>query len=78
MLANQITLTLSPELDRRLDQLAKAAGHTKPDYALAVLAEYAADQDDVLIAEERLANLRAGKSEASPLADVLRRHGLAD
>lgn len=73
-----LVLNLPSEVDRRLERLARAAGLSKYDYVVDALSEHVADQDDVLLAEERLANLRAGRSTSISLEELMKRHGMAD
>jgi RHH-type rel operon transcriptional repressor/antitoxin RelB len=73
-----LALRLPPEIERRLDQLAKATGRSKSYYAREAIVEYLGDLEDIYLAERRLENLRAGRSDTVPLEAVIKRHGLAD
>jgi RHH-type transcriptional regulator, rel operon repressor / antitoxin RelB len=71
-----LAIRLPPEIETRLDALAKATGRTKTFYAREAILEHLADLEDIYLAEQRLVALRAGKTKAIPLQAVLKRHGL--
>lgn len=49
-----LAVELPPELDHRLDELARKTGRTKSYYAHQAIAEYIEDLEDIALAEERL------------------------
>lgn len=49
-----LALRLPPELEQRLDDLARKTGRTKSFYAREAIAEYIADLEDAYLAEHRL------------------------
>jgi RHH-type transcriptional regulator, rel operon repressor / antitoxin RelB len=69
-----LALRLPPELEERLSNLAKRTGRTKSYYAKLAIEEFLEDQEDYLIAMERLQN----KLPAIPLDEVVRLLGLED
>lgn len=71
-----IAIELPPEIESRLDVLAKATGKTKGACARDVIAEYLDDMDDAHIAEQIAERIRRGDEEAVPLAQVMKRYGL--
>jgi len=73
-----LALRLPPEIEVRLDALAKRTGRSKSYYAREAILQHLDDLEDIYLAEQRLTDLRAGRSDATPLADVMRRHGLGD
>lgn len=73
-----LAIRLPAEVERRLDALAKATGRTKTFYAREAILEHLDDLEDLYLAEQRLIDARAGKTEAVPLEDVMKRYGLAD
>jgi RHH-type rel operon transcriptional repressor/antitoxin RelB len=73
-----LAIQLPPELEERLDRLARATGRSKSDHAREAIAEYIGDLEDAQLAEQRLQDLRAGRSETIPLEDVMKRYGMAD
>jgi RHH-type transcriptional regulator, rel operon repressor / antitoxin RelB len=73
-----LALRLSPEIEARLDELAKRTGRTKSFYAREAIHRHLDDLEDLYLAESRLEDLRNGRSESIPLSDLLRRHGVED
>ncbi len=73
-----LALRLPPEIEARLDALAKRTGRTKSYYAREAILEHLDNLEDIYLAEKRLTDLRAGRSESIPLAEVMKRHGLGD
>ena len=66
-----IALDLPPELEQRLDALGKATGRGKT-----AIAEYLGDLEDFYLAETKSRDIREGRSQTKPLADVMRKYGL--
>lgn len=73
-----LAIRLPPEIERRLDALARKTGRTKTYYAREAILEYLGDLEDVHLAERRYAAFLAGKVRTSSLEDVERELGLAD
>ena len=73
-----LAIRLPPDLEDRLDKLAKKTGRTKTYYARAAIVEYLGDLEDIHLAEKRYAALVAGKSKTMSLDEVERKLGLAD
>jgi RHH-type rel operon transcriptional repressor/antitoxin RelB len=73
-----LALRLPPEIEKRLDALAKLTGRSKSYYAREAILEHLDNLEDIYLAEQRLTDLRRGRSETTPLADVMKRHGLGD
>ena len=73
-----LAIRLPAEVESRLDALAKATGRTKTFYAREAILEHLDNLEDLYLAEQRLIDARAGKTEAVPLEDVMKRYGLAD
>jgi RHH-type transcriptional regulator, rel operon repressor / antitoxin RelB len=73
-----LALRLPPEIEARLDELAKRTGRTKSFYAREAILSHLDDLEDVYLAENRLNDLREGRSESIPLSDLLRNHGVED
>jgi RHH-type rel operon transcriptional repressor/antitoxin RelB len=73
-----LSIRLSPEVEQRLETLAKETHRPKSFYVREALERSLEDIEDIYLAEKRLEDLRAGKSQAHSLADVERDLGLAD
>lgn len=50
-----ITIDLSPEVARRLERLARERGRPKDEFVREALLQFLADQEDLELASERLA-----------------------
>ena len=73
-----LVIRLPPEIEERLEALAQATGRTKTFYAREAILEHLDDLEDLYLAEQRLIDIRAGRSKTIPLEEVMRRHGLED
>ena len=73
-----LAIQLPDDIEQRLDALAKATGRSKESYLQEAIVEYLADLEDFYLAEQRLADIRAGRAGAATLAEVERDLGLAD
>jgi RHH-type transcriptional regulator, rel operon repressor / antitoxin RelB len=71
-----LALRLPPEIEARLAELAKRTGRTKSFYAREAILNHLDDLEDLYLAENRLNDLREGRSGTIPLNDLLRRHGV--
>ena len=73
-----LALRLPPELEKRLDDLAKRTGRTKSFYAREAIAEHIGDLEDLYVAEKRYEDVLAGRSKTYSLEEVERELGLED
>ncbi|MEJ7137778.1 type II toxin-antitoxin system RelB family antitoxin [Amphibiibacter pelophylacis] len=73
-----MSLRLPGDVEARLKKLADLTGRSKTYYATEAICEHIEDLEDYYLAEQRLADIRAGRTETVPLEDVLREYGLAD
>ena len=71
-----LAIRLPAEIEKRLDALAKSTGRTKTFYAREAIIEHLGDLEDLYIAEQRLADLRAGRSSTVPLEKVMKQYGV--
>ena len=71
-----VTLHLPDDIARRLQQLAERTGRSRTFYMIEAIREHLDDLEDLYLAEQRLTDLRAGKSTTVPLVEVMKRHGL--
>ncbi|MGA0588074.1 type II toxin-antitoxin system RelB family antitoxin [Dyella sp. KRB-257] len=73
-----LAIRLPEAIELRLEALAKATGRTKTYYAREAIVEHIDDLEDLYLAEQELLKVRAGRSKTVPLADVMKKYGLAD
>ncbi len=71
-----LAIRLPAEVGSRLEALARASGRTKTFYGREAILEYLDDLEDYYLAEQRLADIRAGKTQTVPIEDVIKRYGL--
>ena len=73
-----LAIRLPEEIEKRLDALAKATGRTKSFYAREAILEHLDDLEDIYLAEQELADIRAGRVKTVPLEEVMKDLGLVD
>jgi RHH-type transcriptional regulator, rel operon repressor / antitoxin RelB len=73
-----LALTLAPDIENRLDHIARLTGRSKADLAQEAIAAHIDDLEDGWVAKERLSRLDRGESDTVSLADVMTRYGLPD
>ena len=73
-----LALRLPPEIEKRLDDLARRTGRSKSFYAREAILEHLDNLEDVYLAAQRLEDLRAGRSRTYTLDEVERDLGLED
>lgn len=73
-----LAIRLPAELKSRLEALAQATGRTKTFYVREAIIEHLGDLEDLYLAEQRLIDIRAGRSRTHTLEEVERDLGLAD
>jgi RHH-type rel operon transcriptional repressor/antitoxin RelB len=71
-----IAIRLPPDVEARLDHLAKSTGRTKTFYVREAIIEHLGDLEDLYLAEHELQAIRAGQSQTVPLQDVMQRYGM--
>ncbi len=73
-----VSLRLPDEVFNRLDELSKLTGRSKTFYMIKAITDHIEDLEDVYLAEQRLLDVRAGKSKTYTLDEVERNLGLVD
>ena len=71
-----VALRLPDEVSQRLQRLADLTGRSKTFYMIEAIKQHLDDLEDLYLAEQRLIDMRAGKSETVPLEEVMKRYGL--
>lgn len=73
-----ISLRLPADIEERLDRLAALTGRSKTYYATEAICEHLEDLEDLYVAEQRMIEIRAGRTETLALDEVAAAHGLED
>ena len=73
-----LAIRLPSDIEERLERLAKATGRTKTYYAREAILEHLDDLEELYLAEQRLSDNRAGRSQTYTLEEVERELGLED
>ena len=71
-----VSFRLPPDISSRLDSLAQMTGRSKTFYMIEAIREHLDDMEDLYLAEQRLIDIRAGRSHSTPLEEVMKRYGL--
>ena len=71
-----VALRLPDEVAQRLNRLADRTGRSKTFYMIEAIREHLDDLEDLYLAEQRLIDIQAGKSQIVPLEEVLELYGL--
>lgn len=71
-----VALRLPDEVAQRLKWLADRTGRSKTFYMIEAIREHLDDLEDLYLAEQRLIDIQAGKSQSVPLEEVIERYGL--
>ena len=71
-----VSLRLPDDISQRLQELANLTGRSKTFYMIEAIREHLDDLEDLYLAEQRLIDIRAGKSECVPLEEVMTHYGL--
>lgn len=71
------SIRLDPAIEQRLDHLAVSTGRTKAYYLRELIVQGLDDLEDLYLAERELQDIRAGRAKTTPLAEVMKRHGMA-
>ncbi|MBN9133942.1 MAG: ribbon-helix-helix protein, CopG family [Nitrosospira multiformis] len=73
-----LSIRLPSDLEARLKNLAAKTGRTKSYYITEAIREHLDDLEDVYLAEQRLADIRSGKTRAARIEEVTKRYGVED
>ena len=73
-----VSVRLPDDVSTRLQDLAQLTGRSKTFYIIEAIREHLDDLEDLYIAEQRLIEIRAGRSKTYTLEEVERSLGLAD
>jgi RHH-type rel operon transcriptional repressor/antitoxin RelB len=70
------SIRLDPAIEQRLENLAAQTGRSKAYYLRELVTDGLEDLEDLYLAEQRLIDIRAGRSDAVALEEVMKRYGL--
>ncbi|MCC2682953.1 MAG: RelB protein [Nitrosospira multiformis] len=73
-----LSIRLPSDLEARLKNLAARTGRTKSYYITEAIPEHLDDLEDLYLAEQRLADIRSGKTQAVRIEEVMKRYGVED
>lgn len=73
-----VSIRLPDDVSTRLQDLAQLTGRSKTFYMIEAICEHLDDLEDLYLAEQRLIEIRAGRSQTYSLEEVERSLGLAD
>ena len=73
-----VALRLPDEVSQRLQRLADRTGRSRTFYMIEAIREHLDDLEGLYLTEQRLIDIRAGKSQTVPLEDVMKRYGVDD
>ncbi len=71
-----VSLRLPDDIQNRLQRLAQLTGRSKSSYMIEAIREHLDDLEDLYLAEQRLVDIRSGKTQTIPMEDVMKRYGL--
>lgn len=72
------SIRLLPELEKRLDTLARQTGRTKAYYLREIVENGIAEMEDYYLAAATLERIRKGQEDVFPAKDVRKELGLVD
>jgi RHH-type transcriptional regulator, rel operon repressor / antitoxin RelB len=70
------SIRLPLEIETRLEFLAIKTGRTKSFYVKEAIIEHLDEIEDIYLSEQRLEDIRAGKTQTIPLQDVMKRYDM--
>ena len=70
------SIRLPHEIENRLEKLAVQTGRSKSFYVKEAILEHLGDIEDVYLAEKRLEDIRAGRTQTIPLQEVMKKYGM--
>ncbi len=73
-----LALRLPPEIEDRLEALAKRTGRSKSFYARQAILEHLDDLEDIYLAESRMKQLAEGRSSTVSIAELVAKYELED
>ena len=73
-----VSIRLPDEISRRLQDIAAKTGRSKTFYMIEAIREHIEDLEDMYLAEQRLTEIKAGRTKTMPLEEIAKRYGLGN
>ncbi len=70
------SIRLPHEIENRLEKLSLQTWRSKSFYVKEAILEHLDDIEDVYLAEKRLEDIRAGRTQTIPLQKVMKKYGM--
>lgn len=70
------SIRLPHEIENRLKKLSTQTGRSKSFYVKEAILEHLDDIEDIYLAEKRLEDIRAGRTQTIPLQEVMKKYGM--
>lgn len=70
------SIRLPHEIENRLEKLSLKTGRSKSFYVKEAILEHLDDIEDVYLAEKRLEDIRAGRTQTIPLQKIMKKYGM--
>lgn len=70
------SIRLPHEIENRLEKLSLQTGRSKSFYVKEAILEHLDDIEDVYLAEKRLEDIRAGRTQTIPLQKIMKKYGM--
>ena len=71
-----VSVRLPEEISDRLQNLAEKTGRSKTFYMIEAIQEHLDDLEDLYLAEQRLADIKVGRTKTIPLDEIVKRYGV--
>ena len=71
-----VSIRLPEEISHRLQKLAEKTGRSKTFYMIEAIHEHLNDLEDLYLAEQRLGDIKAGRTKTIPLDEIVKRYGV--
>ena len=72
-----LAVRLPKDIETRLEVLAERTGRTKTFYVREAILDHLEDLEDAYLAEQTLAEIRAGKQKTIPLEELAAEYGIS-
>ena len=71
-----VSLPHPEDITTRLGEKETKTGRSKTFYMIEAIREHLDDLEDLYLAEQRLIEIRAGRSKTTPIEEVMKRYGM--